>query len=92
MLRGLRVRLSKLSNMMTPSETDTGELGNNRMSESAVLEISSSATGGNVKQEDSEVDFHSNNSTSVEGSVVSNITYNILTTILRFQQVKNSYD
>ena len=60
----------KVVNMMTSSETDIEKLGDKETSESAVLEISSTATGGNVKQENRDVDYLSNYSTSIEGSVV----------------------
>lgn len=52
------------------SENDIEEICDKETSESAVLEISSTATGGNVKQENPEVDFLSSYSTSMEGSVV----------------------
>lgn len=57
--------------MMTSTETSEVEnLGEKGAQDSAILEVSSMAVGGIVKQESRDVDFLSNYSTSIEGSVV----------------------
>jgi hypothetical protein len=58
--------------MMTSSETSEVEnlRGEKGTEDSAILEVSSMAVGGIVKQESRDVDFLSNCSTSIEGSVV----------------------
>lgn len=57
--------------MMTSTETSEVEnLGEKGAEDSAILEVSSMAVGGIVKQESRDVDFLSNCSTSIEGSVV----------------------
>lgn len=58
--------------MMTSSETSEMENpGDEKGAEdSAILEVSSMAVGGIVKQENRDVDYLSNCSTSIEGSVV----------------------
>lgn len=56
--------------MMTSSETEVDNLEEKAMEDSAVLEVSSMAVGGLIKQESRDPDFLSNYSTSVEGSVV----------------------
>jgi hypothetical protein len=52
--------------MMTPTEIETDEHEKETTDNTAVLEVSSMLTGGNIKQDD----VLSNYSTSVEGSVV----------------------
>lgn len=57
--------------MMTSTETSEVEnLSEKGAEDSAILEISSMAVGGIMKQESRDVDFLSNCSTSIEGSVV----------------------
>lgn len=58
--------------MMTSSETSEVENpgGEKGAEDSAILEVSSMAVGGIVKQESRDVDYLSNCSTSIEGSVV----------------------
>ncbi|XP_012251856.2 sorting nexin-30-like isoform X2 [Athalia rosae] len=56
--------------MMTSLEAEVDSLQGRTMEDSAILEVSSMAAGGLVKQESRDVDFLSNYSTSVEGSVV----------------------
>lgn len=60
--------------MMTSSETDIEKLGENNAEDTAILEVSTMAVGGVIKQESRDTDFLSNCSTSVEGSVVRIIT------------------
>lgn len=56
--------------MMTSSETEVEALGEKGIEDSAILEVSTMAVGGVLKQESRDTDFLSNCSTSVEGSVV----------------------
>lgn len=59
--------------MMNSSETEVDTSDDKAMEDSAVLQVSSMAAGGLVKQESRDTDFLSNYSTSVEGSVVSTL-------------------
>ncbi|XP_003701174.1 sorting nexin-30 [Megachile rotundata] len=56
--------------MMTSSETEVEKLGESNTEDSAILEVSTMAVGGVIKQESRDTDFLSNCSTSVEGSVI----------------------
>lgn len=56
--------------MMTSSEIEVENLTEKNAEESAILEVSTIAVGGVIKQENRDVDFLSNCSTSIEGSVV----------------------
>lgn len=56
--------------MMTSSEIEVENLSEKNAEDSAILEVSTMAVGGVIKQETRDVDFLSNCSTSVEGSVV----------------------
>ncbi|XP_033223633.1 sorting nexin-30-like [Belonocnema kinseyi] len=60
---------------------DIEEICDKKQSESAVLEVSSTATGGNIKQENPEVDFLSSYSTSMEGSVVASPSVDSFSTL-----------
>lgn len=56
--------------MMTSSEIEVENLSEKNTEDTAILEVSTMAVGGVIKQESRDVDFLSNCSTSVEGSVV----------------------
>lgn len=56
--------------MMSSSETEVEALGDGGAEDSAILEVSTMAVGGVIKQESRDNDFLSNCSTSVEGSMV----------------------
>lgn len=56
--------------MMTSSEIEVENLTEKNAEESAILEVSTIAVGSVIKQENRDVDFLSNCSTSIEGSVV----------------------
>ncbi|XP_015512194.1 sorting nexin-30 [Neodiprion lecontei] len=67
--------------MMTSSETDIDALDEKTMEDSAVLQVSSMAAGGLVKQESRDTDFLSNYSTSIEGSVVASPSIDSFSTL-----------
>lgn len=69
--------------MMTSSETSEVEnLGGEKGPEdSAILEVSSMAVGGIVKQESRDIDFLSNCSTSIEGSVIASPSIDSFSTL-----------
>lgn len=69
---GVIVRCPTVRKMMTSSETSEVENpgGEKSAEDSAILEVSSMAVGGIMKQESRDVDYLSNCSTSIEGSVV----------------------
>lgn len=60
--------------MMTSSEIEVENVVERSTEDSAILEVSTMAIGGIIKQDSRDVDFLSNCSTSVEGSVVRIIT------------------
>ncbi|XP_046614279.1 sorting nexin-30-like [Neodiprion virginianus] len=64
--------------MMTSSETDIDALDEKTMEDSAVLQVSSMAAGGLVKQESRDTD---NYSTSIEGSVVASPSIDSFSTL-----------
>lgn len=68
----LSARYPTVRKMMTSSETSEVENsgGEKGAEDSAILEVSSMAVGGIMKQESRDVDYLSNCSTSIEGSVV----------------------
>lgn len=55
---------------MNSLTSDIEELENKEKNDSAILEISSTETGSNIKQGNNDIDNFSNYSTSVEGSLV----------------------
>ncbi|XP_046741932.1 sorting nexin-30-like [Diprion similis] len=67
--------------MMTSSEADIDALDEKTMEDSAVLQVSSMAAGGLVKQESRDTDFLSNYSTSIEGSVVASPSIDSFSTL-----------
>ncbi|XP_015592028.1 sorting nexin-30 isoform X2 [Cephus cinctus] len=67
--------------MMTSSEAEVESFDEKAMGESAILEVSSMAAGGLVKQESRDTDFLSNYSTSLEGSVVASPSIDSFSTL-----------
>ncbi|XP_029052314.1 sorting nexin-30-like isoform X1 [Osmia bicornis bicornis] len=67
--------------MMTSSETDVEKLGENNAEDTAILEVSTMAVGGVIKQESRDTDFLSNCSTSVEGSVIASPSVDSFSTL-----------
>ncbi|KOC61592.1 Sorting nexin-30 [Habropoda laboriosa] len=67
--------------MMTSSEIEVENLGEKNAEDSAILEVSTMAVGGVIKQESRDVDFLSNCSTSVEGSVIASPSIDSFSTL-----------
>ncbi|CAD1477482.1 unnamed protein product, partial [Heterotrigona itama] len=67
--------------MMTSSEIEVENLSEKNAEDSAILEVSTMAVGGVIKQESRDVDFLSNCSTSVEGSVIASPSIDSFSTL-----------
>ncbi|XP_060830574.1 sorting nexin-30-like [Bombus pascuorum] len=67
--------------MMTSSEIEVENLSEKNVEDSAILEVSTMAVGGVIKQESRDVDFLSNCSTSVEGSVIASPSIDSFSTL-----------
>ncbi|KZC11407.1 PREDICTED: sorting nexin-30-like [Dufourea novaeangliae] len=67
--------------MMTSSENEVGILGEKATEDSAILEVSTMAVGGLIKQESCDADFLSNCSTSMEGSVIASPSIDSFSTL-----------
>ncbi|CAK9818141.1 Sorting nexin-30 [Anthophora quadrimaculata] len=67
--------------MMTSSEIEVENLSEKNAEDTAILEVSTMAVGGVIKQENRDVDFLSNCSTSVEGSVIASPSIDSFSTL-----------
>ncbi|OAD60077.1 Sorting nexin-30 [Eufriesea mexicana] len=67
--------------MMTSSEIEVENLSEKNTEDTAILEVSTMAVGGVIKQESRDVDFLSNCSTSVEGSVIASPSIDSFSTL-----------